>query len=143
MKRYHIELCVLHIPLALILAAVSLPAQKTKKAPPPAAAAAVQHNDDGYTAQILKDTTEKFFLTELVDHLPASDTVPTPLKVMGTLPARPNHLTYSKDIYRYMTELEKSSKRVKIFSHGQDGRRPRHDAGRGVGRGEYREAGPL
>ena len=109
----------LHIPLALILAAVSMPAQKTKKTPPPAPAAVVQHNDDAYTAQILKDTTEKFFLTELVDHLPASDTVPTPLKTLGYIAGAANHLTYSKDIYKYMTELEKSSKRVKIFSLGK------------------------
>src|SRR5580704_14729265 len=104
--------------LALVLAAVSLPAQKTKKAAPPPAVAAPQANDEAYTAQILKDTTEKFFLTELVDHLPASATVPTPLKVLGHIAGAPNHLTYSKDIYQYMNELEKSTKRVKIFSIG-------------------------
>ena len=109
----------LYIPLALVLAAVSLPAQKAKKAPPPAPVVVVQHNDEGYTAQILKDTTEKFFLTELVDHLPASDTVPTPLKTLGYIAGAANHLTYSKDIYKYMTELEKSTKRVKIFSLGK------------------------
>jgi hypothetical protein len=110
-----------HIPLALLLTASFLPAQRTKKtAPPPAPVVAPpQTNDEAYTAEILKDTTEKFFLTELVDHLPASATVPTPLKVLGQIAGAPNHLTYSKDIYRYMTELEKSSKRVKIFSIGK------------------------
>jgi hypothetical protein len=109
-----------HVPLALVLAAVSLPAQTKKKAPAPApVVVAPQHNDDAYTAEILKDTTEKFFLTELVDHLPASDTVPTPQKVLGYIAGARNHLTYSKDIYKYMYELEKSSKRVKIFSIGK------------------------
>ena len=110
----------LHVPLALILLAASLPAQKTKKTPPPAAPVVVaQQNDAAYTAEILKDTTEKFFLTELVDHLPASATVPTPQKVLGYIAGAPNKLTYSKDIYKYMNELEKSSKRVKIFSIGK------------------------
>jgi hypothetical protein len=35
-------------------------------------------NDDGYTRKIKEYTTEPFFLTNLVDHLPASATVPTP-----------------------------------------------------------------
>src|SRR6202167_2939558 len=109
----------LQVLLALILAAVSLPAQKTKKAPAPVPVVAAQTNDEGYTAQILKDTTEKFFLTELVDPLPASATVPTPEKVLGHIAGAPNHLTYSKDIYHYMNELEKSTKRVKIFSIGK------------------------
>ncbi len=108
-----------HVPLALLLAAISLPAQKTKKAQAPPPAVVVQHNDEGYTAKILADTTEKFFLTELVDHLPASDTVPSPEKVLGYIAGAPNHLTYSKDIYKYMYELEKSTKRVKIFSLGK------------------------
>jgi len=108
-----------HVPLALVLAAVSLPAQKTKKTASPAPVAVQQTNDEGYTAEILKDTTEKFFLTELVDHLPASATVPTPQKVLGQIAGAPNHLTYSKDIYHYMNELEKSTKRVKVFSIGK------------------------
>ena len=83
-----------------------------------------QKNDEGYTAKILQYTTEKYFLTELVDHLPASDTVPTPEKVLGYPIGTPNKLTYTKDIYRYMRELEKASKRVKVFviGHSEEGR---------------------
>jgi hypothetical protein len=83
-----------------------------------------QKNDEGYTAKILQYTTEKFFLTELVDHLPASDTVPTPEKVLGYAIGTPNKLTYTKDIHRYMRELEKASKRVKTFviGHSEEGR---------------------
>jgi hypothetical protein len=81
-------------------------------------------NDAGYTAKILQYTTEKYFLTELVDHLPASDTVPTPEKVLGYTIGTPDKLTYTKDIYRYMRELEKASKRVKVFviGHSEEGR---------------------
>src|SRR5579862_2060932 len=88
------------------------------------AAGAAQKNDEGYTAKILQYTTEKFFLTELVDHLPASDTVPTPEKVLGYVIGTPNKLTYTKDIDRYMRELEKATKRVKVFviGHSEEGR---------------------
>jgi len=72
--------------------------------------------DKDYTDSILKNTTEKFFLTELVDHLPASDKVPTPAKVIGYPVGTPNKLTYTKDQYRYYRELEKTSPRVKVFS---------------------------
>ncbi len=71
--------------------------------------------DKEYTESILKNTTEKFFLTELVDHLPASDKVPTPAKVLGYPVGTPEKLTYTKDLYRYYRELEKASPRVKVF----------------------------
>ncbi len=90
--------------------------KKATAAPPTPAAAAPQTNDAEYTASILKNTTEKFFLTELVDHLPASDKVPTPAKVLGYPVGTPNKLTYTKDQYRYYRELEKASPRVKVFT---------------------------
>lgn len=78
-----------------------------------------QSLDENYSAKIKAYTTEPYFLTELVDHLPASATVPTPEKVLGYVIGTPEKLTYTKDIYRYMRELEKASSRVKIFSTGQ------------------------
>ena len=59
--------------------------------------------DKEYTESIIKNTTEKFFLTELVDHLPASDKVPTPAKVLGYPIGTPNKLTYTKDQYRWLS----------------------------------------
>ena len=93
-----------------------------KPLPPPAPV--VQKNNDAYTAKIREYTTETFFSTEYVDHLPASDSVPSPDKVIGYVIGTPNKLTYTKDIYRYMHELEKASKRVKVFSigHSEEGR---------------------
>jgi hypothetical protein len=91
-------------------------AQGTKKAAAPAPAAQPQQNDKDYTDSILKNTTDKMFLTEFVDHLPASDKVPTPAKVLGYPVGTPNKLTYTKDQYRYYRELEKASPRVKVFT---------------------------
>src|SRR5438045_3365429 len=72
-------------------------------------------DDAAYTAKIREYTTEKYFSTELVDHLPASACVPAPDKLLGYIVGAPNHLTYTKDIYRYMRELEKASPRVRVF----------------------------
>ncbi|HYL11154.1 MAG TPA: M14 family zinc carboxypeptidase, partial [Candidatus Acidoferrales bacterium] len=80
---------------------------------------AQQPNDEGYTKKIREYTTEPFFLTEFVDHLPASATVPTPGKILGHIIGAPGTLTYSKDLYRYYRELEKASPRVKVFSVGK------------------------
>jgi hypothetical protein len=71
--------------------------------------------DKDYTESIIKNTTEKFFLTELVDHLPASDKIPTPAKILGYPIGTPNKLTYTKDQYRYYRELEKTTPRIKTF----------------------------
>src|SRR6185369_9457981 len=40
-------------------------------------------NDTAYGAKIAEYTTEKYFMTELVDHLPLSSKVPSPEKVLG------------------------------------------------------------
>jgi len=76
-------------------------------------------NDAGYTKQIREYTTESFFTTNLVDHLPASPVVPTPEKILGHIVGAPDTLTYSKDIYRYYEELAKASPRVKVFRVGK------------------------
>jgi len=75
--------------------------------------------DEGYTQKIREYTTEPFFLTNLVDHLPLSATVPSPEKILGHIIGAPDVLTYSKDIYRYYDELAKASPRVKVFRVGQ------------------------
>ncbi len=83
------------------------------------AAAAPQPLDEEYTAKIKEYTTEKYFTTELVDHLPASATVPSPEKVLGYVIGAPNKLTYSKDIYRYYRALAAATPRVKVFTTGK------------------------
>jgi hypothetical protein len=75
--------------------------------------------DADYTRRILEDTTEKFFLSPLVDYLPASKTVPTPKAVLGDIAGAKGNLPYSKQVYEYMRLLAKSApSRVKVFSIG-------------------------
>src|SRR6266571_7311540 len=93
-------------------AAASAPQKKDKAK---AAAPASKINEE-YSAKIKEYTTEKFFLTELVDHLPVSDKVPSPDKVLGYVIGTPNKLTYTKDMYRYYRELEKATPRVRVFT---------------------------
>jgi len=76
-------------------------------------------NDEGYTKKIREYTTEPFFLTDLVDHLPASATVPSPEKILGHIIGAPDVLTYSKDIYRYYDALAQANPRVKVFRVGK------------------------
>src|SRR6185369_12750637 len=62
--------------------------------------------DDEYTKKILEYTTEKFFLSPLVDYMPASKTVPTPKAVLGDIAGAKNYFPYSKEVYQYMRLLE-------------------------------------
>ena len=80
--------------------------------------AQAQAADKDYTAKILEFTTEKFFLTEFVDHLPASGAVPSPLKVLGHIAGAPDILDHSADIYKYFRALAASTPRVQVFSVG-------------------------
>ncbi|HEX8616188.1 MAG TPA: M14 family zinc carboxypeptidase [Thermoanaerobaculia bacterium] len=80
---------------------------------------AQQPLDTAYTDAIRKETTEPRFLTELVDHLPASTAVPSPLAFHGYIAGASGKLTYAEDVYRYMRALEAASPRVKVFSVGR------------------------
>jgi hypothetical protein len=86
----------------------------------PAAAAAAQKIDAEYTAKIKEYTQDTRILTELVDHLPASATVPSPLKFLGRIPGTPDELTYYKDIKAYFEALAKASpNRSRLFTIGK------------------------
>lgn len=75
--------------------------------------------DEEYTRKIHEYTTEPFFLSPLVDYLPASRTVPTPKVVLGDIAGAPNKLPYSHEVYDYMRRLERSTPRVRVFSIGR------------------------
>jgi len=74
--------------------------------------------DEDYTKKIKRYTTETFFLSPLVDYLPASKTVPTPAAVLGDIAGAEGKLPYTKEIYEYMRLLAKSTPRVKVYSIG-------------------------
>jgi hypothetical protein len=100
--------------LALALATVIIPthgeAQQQR--------AGAQPIDTRYTEQIRAFTTESFFLTPLVDHLPASETVPTPLDVLGYISGTPDILTHTEGVYRYMRAVAAASDRVTVKTIG-------------------------
>src|SRR3990172_8089014 len=75
--------------------------------------------DEAYTRKIREYTTEPFFLSPLINFLPASRTVRTPAAVLGDIAGAANKLPYSTEVYRYMRMLEQASPRVKVFSIGR------------------------
>jgi zinc carboxypeptidase len=82
------------------------------------APAPVQAIDAEYTKLINQHLQDSRISTELVDHLPASDRVPTPLKFFGRIVGTPGELTYAKDIHRYYETLARSSNRAKFWKIG-------------------------
>jgi hypothetical protein len=100
---------------ALLAAAITAPAH----AQGPRVTATPQKIDEDYTARIKKATPDPRIITELVDHMPVSTAVPSPLKFFGYIPGEPGHLTYHADIVRYYEALEKASPRVKLFRLGK------------------------
>ncbi|MEP6508507.1 MAG: M14 family zinc carboxypeptidase, partial [Gemmatimonadales bacterium] len=85
-------------------------------------AKAQQPIDSAYSAQIkaLTPTDPHWkFTTELVETLPASSTVPTPLKVLGYVPGTIGKLSHVAEINKYFNEVAKSSPRTKLFSFGK------------------------
>src|SRR5882724_2180525 len=102
--------------LAIVSAAA---ANKNAKTPPAAPPPAPQKIDEEYTKLIKQYLQDPRITTELVDHLPASDTVPTPLKFFGRIPGTPGELTYAKDIHRYYEALAKASPRATYWKIGQ------------------------
>ena len=80
--------------------------------------------DSAYTAKIREYTTEPFFSSPLVDYLPASRTVPTPMAELGDIAGARNNLPYSSQVYAYMRSLAKASPRVRVWTigHTEEGR---------------------
>src|SRR5882724_971009 len=81
--------------------------------------AAAQRIDQEYTRLIKEYLQDPRITTELVDHMPSSDTVPSPLKFFGRIPGTPGELSYAKDIHRYYEALAKASPRAKFWKIGQ------------------------
>lgn len=76
--------------------------------------------DEDYTRKIRDYTTEPFFLSPLVDYLPASKMVPTPKAVLGDVAGAPGKLPYTAEVHEYMRMLEKAAPgRVKVFPIGK------------------------
>src|SRR5437867_1461644 len=81
--------------------------------------ATTQKIDVEYTAKIKEYLQDPRITTELVDHLPASATVPTPLKFLGRIVGTPGELTHARDIHRYLEAIAKASPRAKFWTIGK------------------------
>jgi hypothetical protein len=121
MDKRLLAVCSLLIPSVLVPAG---PLQPTS-APPQTGAYAIEpidahpEWDAEYSRLIREATTSPQFMTDLVDHLPASAMVPTPKKFLGYIAGAPDHLTYAEDVHAYMRALEVASPRVKVFTIGR------------------------
>jgi len=75
-------------------------------------------NDAEYGERIRRYTTDPRFLNELVDHVPSSPTVPSPLEHFGEIIGAPNILHNTEQIHGYLRALAGASSRVQIRSIG-------------------------
>jgi hypothetical protein len=146
MKRILIGLAIVAVPAALIAqapqtkSAPAAPAPPPKSSPKPGPSKPLtelelaqakpgpdpnQPMDEEYTKKIKEYTTEPYFLSPIVDYMPASKTVPTPKAVLGDIAGAPGKLPYSAEVYAYMDLLAKSTPRVKVYEIGktEEGRR--------------------
>ncbi|HEY3841342.1 MAG TPA: M14 family zinc carboxypeptidase [Bryobacteraceae bacterium] len=80
---------------------------------------AQQKPDEAYEQLIQQYLQDPRISTELVDHMPASETVPSPLKFFNRIPGTPGELTYAADIDRYYETLAKSSPRARFWKIGR------------------------
>ena len=116
MSRLRARCCQSGLALAVAIAAVpgADPAAQSRQPVP-----AKQKIDAEYTARIKEHLQDPRITTELVDHLPASDTIPTPLKFFGRIVGTPGELTYAKDIHRYYEAIDKASDRIAMWNIGR------------------------
>jgi hypothetical protein len=102
---------------AIAFASLATPSAQSSQ---PQRLATTQKMDEQYTALIKQYLTDPRINTELVDHLPASDTVPTPLKFLGRVTGQPGYLTYAKEIHAYMKAIaDAAPTRAKFWVIGQ------------------------
>jgi hypothetical protein len=81
---------------------------------------AQQRNDEEYTKQIAQFLRDPRITTELVDHLPASATVPTPLKHFGHIMGAWGILDKAESMHAYYAALAKAAPgRTRLFNLGK------------------------
>ena len=100
---------------AILFAAVSVPAQQmvTETFDP------AQPQDPDFAKSVKEWTTQPYFISPLVDHLPLVKGIPTPKAVLGYHIGAPYKLTYYADILKYYRALAAATPRVKIETIGK------------------------
>ncbi|UCF20804.1 MAG: hypothetical protein JSU87_05185 [Gemmatimonadota bacterium] len=77
-----------------------------------------QEPDTEYAERIQRYTTDPRFSSDLVDHLPRSEAVPSPLDHFGEIIGAPDILHDTEEIYGYMRALADASPRVEVRGIG-------------------------
>jgi zinc carboxypeptidase len=98
-----------------VAAAVTLPAQQmvTETRDP------AQKQDEDFEKSVKEWTTQPYFISPLVDHLPRVAGVPMPKDVLGYHIGAPAKLTYYADTVKYYRALAAATPRVKVESIGK------------------------
>jgi hypothetical protein len=82
--------------------------------------AMAQQMDPDYATDVKRWTTKPEFMSPLVDHLPVSQTIPSPKQVLGKTIGAPDTLHYYEQIIAYYRKLaEAAPDRVKIIEIGK------------------------
>ena len=103
------------IGAALLFAVVSVPAQQmvTETRDP------AQPQDEDFAKSVKEWTTQPYFISPLVDHLPMVKGIPSPKDVLGYHIGAPDKLTYYADILKYYRALAAATPRVKVETIGK------------------------
>ena len=103
------------VSAAVLLAAISIPAQQavTETRDP------AQTQDEDFAKSVKEWTTQPYFISPLVDHLPRVTGIPMPKDVLGYHIGAPGTLTYYADIVKYYRALAAATPRVKVETIGK------------------------
>jgi hypothetical protein len=101
--------------VVVMLAGISIPAQQmvTETRDP------AQQQDEEFAKVVKEWTTQPYFISPLVDHLPKVAGIPTPKDVLGYHVGAPGKLTYYADALKYYRALAAATPRVKIETIGK------------------------
>src|SRR5919198_917343 len=99
----------------IAVAAVSMPAQQmvTDTRDPS------QTQDEDFAKAVREWTTQPYYMSPLVDHLPKVAGIPSPKDVLGYHIGAPAKLTYYADILKYYRALAAATPRVKVETIGR------------------------
>ena len=103
------------LSLATLVAGRSMPAQQmvTETRDP------AQPQDEEFAKLVKEWTTQPYYISPLVDHLPKVQGIPTPKDVLGYYIGAPAKLTYYADIVKYYRALAAATPRVKVETIGK------------------------
>ena len=103
------------VSAGLLLTALTLPAQQmvTDTRDP------AQTQDEDFAKSVKEWTTQPYFISPLVDHLPRVPGIPMPKDVLGYHIGAPGKLTYYEDIVKYYRALAAATPRVKVETIGK------------------------